>query len=193
MKLIDGCIIYIGYLKILKKYGAVWTLNVLIPLVYSNLPVLWLCAIIGWRLNSKIGKSVNGITEQQGQYLLSRMHCCICQLNHWNANAKKSQIIKPHRAWQWKLFSLWGVADDDLTTLFDFPLSALILQQTVFEAGPTKLKMEKASLLFHLFVEKISWRFCILSPQKLILINSWKILKRLLQYFTLKKQLWWDA
>ena len=117
------------------------------------------------------------------------MHCCICQLNHWNANAKKSQIIKPHRAWQWKLFSLWGVADDDLTTLFDFPLSALILQQTVFEAGPTKLKMEKASLLFHLFVEKISWRFCILSPQKLILINSWKILKRLLRYFISKKKI----
>ena len=148
MKLIDGCIIYIGYLKILKKYGAVWTLNVLIPLVYSNLPVLWLCAIIGWRLNSKIGKSVNGITEQQGQYLLSRMHCCICQLNHWNANAKKSQIIKPHRAWQWKLFSLWGVADDDLTTLFDFPPFCADITADSLWSRPTNWKWKRPVCYF---------------------------------------------
>ena len=36
-----------------------------------------------------------------------------------------------------------------------FSPSALILQQTVFEAGHTKLKMEKASLVFHLFDKKI--------------------------------------
>ena len=73
----------------------------------------------------------------------------ICKGNHWRNHRwyfENWQQIKTIMlflgCWRWFDNIIW------------FSPSALILQQTVFEAGHTKLKMEKASLVFHLFEKK---------------------------------------
>ena len=145
------------------------------PFVHSNLPLWKRCAIIRWRLNFKIS-TLTEITEQQGQYLGFGRNFCIYPVNQGYANEiidrwyfQNWQQIKAIMlfvgCWRWFDNIIW------------FSPSALILQQTVFEAGHTKLKMEKASLVFHLF-EK---RFCedcglvFYCFKKKISLKLWKI------------------